>query len=68
MEYGMARPKREASADLIEHELIGEPWVRIKVTHYKIFTSQGRFIAGWIRELPKAEAEDFIAKGQAVAV
>jgi len=46
----------------------GEPWIKIRVKHYKIFTSQGRFIEGWIRELPKAEAEDFIAKGHAVAV
>jgi hypothetical protein len=61
----MARPKREP--DLIETPE-REPWVRIRVKHYKIFTSQGRFIEGMIRELPKAEAEDFISKGHAVAV
>lgn len=62
----MARPKREP--DMIDDAPQGEPWIKIRVKHYKIFTSQGRFIEGWIRELPKAEAEDFIAKGHAVAV
>lgn len=63
----MARPKRE-DADLIDQPVVEvEPRVKIKVTHYKIFTSQGRFIAGQFAELPKTEAESFVAQGHAVA-
>lgn len=44
------------------------PRKAVKVTHYKVFTSQGRFIAGQFAELPAAEADDLISKGHAVGL
>ena len=37
----------------------------VRVVHYKVFTSQGRFIAGQKADLPAHEADDLIALGQA---
>jgi hypothetical protein len=61
----MARPKRE-DADLVE-QAETEPLMRVKIKHYKIYTSQGRFIAGQFAELPRTEAEAIVAQGHAVA-
>jgi|JRYH01.1.fsa_nt_gb hypothetical protein len=63
----MARPKRQDVDEAAPVAPSRRPWVRIKVTHYKIFTSQGRAIQGQFIELPAEEAEAFIAKGHAVA-
>jgi hypothetical protein len=64
----MARPKRDD--DLIEasEPAPREPWAKIRVKHYKVFTSQGRAIAGQLIELPAFEAKELISKGHAVAV
>jgi hypothetical protein len=61
----MARPKRQDD----EGQMVLErrPWVRIKCTRYKIFTSQGKAIQGQFIELPAEEAERFIAEGHAIA-
>lgn len=62
----MARPRRE---DQIELEApLSAPFVRVRIKHYKIRTSQGRGIAGQLMELPPAEAESLIAQGHAVAL
>lgn len=39
----------------------------VRVIHYKVFTSQGRFIAGQKADLPAQEADNLIALGQAKA-
>lgn len=36
---------------------------RVKVSHYKIFTSQGRFLDGEITVLPVSEVEDLVELG-----
>lgn len=40
-----------------------EAWKRFKVTHYKVWTSQGRRIQGDFVELPASEGEKFVALG-----
>lgn len=37
----------------------------VRIVHYKVFTSQGRFIAGQKADLPAHEADDLIASGLA---
>lgn len=39
---------------------------RVLITHYKVFTSIGRLIAGQREHLPVQEADKLIAKGHAV--
>lgn len=39
---------------------------RVRITHYKVFTSIGRLIAGQREHLPVQEADKLIAKGHAV--
>lgn len=38
---------------------------RVLITHYKVFTSQGRALAGDKPRLPAHEADDLISKGHA---
>lgn len=53
------RPRKVPPAPLeVERKLV-------RVVHYKVFTSQGRFIAGQKADLPADEADDLIALGQA---
>lgn len=40
---------------------------QIRVKHYKVFTSVGRFIEGQLAVIPEPEADELIAKGHAVA-
>lgn len=42
-----------------------EPWVRVRVTAYKVRTSQGRFLGGDIATLPATEAETLVTEGKA---
>ena len=37
----------------------------VRVVHYKVYTSQGRFISGQKADLPATEADALIASGQA---
>lgn len=39
---------------------------KVRITHYKVFTSIGRLIEGRQEYLPAPEADDLIAKGHAV--
>lgn len=41
------------------------PLKRVRITHYKVFTSIGRLIAGQREYLPADEADALIAKGHA---
>lgn len=41
------------------------PLKRVKITHYKVFTSIGRLIEGQREYLPADEADALIAKGHA---
>ncbi len=43
-----------------------QPPKRVRITHYKVFTSIGRLIEGQREYLPVQEADDLIAKGHAV--
>lgn len=63
----MARPRREpADGELLEAPE-RKPWKMVRVTHYKVFTSQGRGIKGQQMNLPAHEADQLIAQGHAVA-
>jgi len=42
------------------------PLKRVRITHYKVYTSIGRLVAGQREYLPADEADALIAKGQAV--
>lgn len=49
----------------VEVEVAPVPFVRVRVTHYKVLTSQGRYIEGQFAELPADEAADLVAQGLA---
>lgn len=51
-----------AAPETTEHT----PMKRVRITHYKVFTSIGRLIEGRQEYLPAPEADDLIAKGHAV--
>jgi len=64
----MARPKREDDALDLEETPSPKLSKQVRVKHYKVFTSAGRFIAGQLAVIPESEADELIAKGHAVAV
>lgn len=64
----MARPKREDEPLELDDRPAPKLSKQVRVKHYKVFTSAGRFIAGQIAMIPEAEADALIAKGHAVAV
>lgn len=49
----------------VEGALDPVPFVRVRVSHYKVATSQGRYVEGMIAELPGEEAADLIERGLA---
>lgn len=68
----MPRPKRDESAadhdagDPSELSVAGPPkFKRVKIKHYKVETSQGRFLDNDWAELPEHEADSLIAAGKA---
>lgn len=58
--------KPSPGADAAPETPARDPLKRVRITHYKVFTSIGRLIAGQREHLPAPEADDLIAKGHAV--
>lgn len=61
---GPGRPRRVEGVDAVEVSQ-PMPWKRIKITHYKVHTSHGRFIEGEFATLPEDIADALIAEGKA---
>ena len=60
----MGRPRKE-TATVDEPQVERQPWRRVRITAYKVYTSHGRFIAGDYPELPGDIADQLIADGLA---
>ena len=62
----MAR-KSEIDVEAAAGEVAAQPdvWKRVKIRHYKVFTSQGRQLDGHFVVLPAAEADELVSKGHA---
>lgn len=55
------RQPKEAPSAPQSHEV-----KRVRIKHYKVYTSQGRFIEADRPWLPAHEADDLLAKGHAI--
>lgn len=62
----MAR-KSEIDVEAAAGEVAAQPdvWKRVKIRHYKVYTSQGRQLEGNFAMLPADEADALVAKGYA---
>lgn len=63
----MARPRKVATTDGGADEAPPK-FVRVKITHYKVTTSQGRGLQDHYMELPEEEARDLEEIGWAKIV
>lgn len=61
---GPGRPRKEPPPEVIAGaDDAPEPWQRYRVTHYKVYTSQGRKLAGEFVELPASEGTEYVQMG-----